>query len=189
MKKQILTLLGAGLIGLMHPAASQAGPVDFTFSYTGAVNIGSVAGTVTGEIFGLTEGATSSATNVILDGYPASLGALSPPDAVFSDVSANSFTVSNSGQLTAADFNAQDATDTFVFILKYIGEESVLYDSSTGAFVFNAMGPDNITYTLVQPIPEPSSVTTLGTGLGLAALWQLRQRRRRQGAAAQMRHG
>jgi hypothetical protein len=140
MKKQILTLLGAGLIGLMHPAASQAGPVDFTFSYTGAVNIGSVAGTVTGEIFGLTEGATSSATNVILDGYPASLGAPSPPDAVFSDVSANSFTVSNSGQLTAADFNAQDATDTFVFILKYIGEESVLYDSSTGETAEHEVG-------------------------------------------------
>jgi hypothetical protein len=62
MKKQILTLLGAGLIGLMHPAAAHATLLDFTFSFTGTVPP-TVAGTVTGEIFGLTEGATSQLRN------------------------------------------------------------------------------------------------------------------------------
>jgi hypothetical protein len=83
MRKQILTLLGAGLFGLMHPAASQADPLDFTFSFTGTVPPGTFAGTVTGEIFGLTEGATSSATNVIVDSYPAGLQPPSPPQTVF----------------------------------------------------------------------------------------------------------
>ncbi len=45
-----MTILGAGLIGLMHPTASHAGPLDFMFSFTGTVPPGSVAGTVTGEI-------------------------------------------------------------------------------------------------------------------------------------------
>jgi hypothetical protein len=34
---RIMTVLGAGLIGLMHPAASQATLLDFTFSFTDTV--------------------------------------------------------------------------------------------------------------------------------------------------------
>jgi hypothetical protein len=70
-RKQILTLLGVGLIGLMHPPAAQATLLNFTFAFSNTV--GSVAGTVTGEIFGLTEGATGPATNVIVDSYPVDL--------------------------------------------------------------------------------------------------------------------
>ena len=70
---RMILILGAGLIGLMHPAAAHATLLDFTFSFTGTVPPGSVAGTVTGEIFGLTEGASSSATNVIVVSYPVGL--------------------------------------------------------------------------------------------------------------------
>src|SRR5271155_1268759 len=102
MRKQILTLLGAGLIGLMHPAAAQATLLDFTFSFTGTVPPGSVAGTVTGEIFGLTEGASSSATNVIVVSYPVGLEPPSPPQTVFSGIVSNAFEVDSSGAVTGA---------------------------------------------------------------------------------------
>jgi hypothetical protein len=101
---RIMTVLGAGLIGLMHPAASQATLLDFTFSFTGTVPPGTVAGTVTGEIFGLTEGATSSATNLIVDSYPAGLEPPAPPQTVFTDVIINSFTVDATGDITAATY-------------------------------------------------------------------------------------
>ena len=66
MKKQILAILGAGLLGLMVPTASEA--LVFTFSFTNAT--GTVDGTVTGQIFGLVNGINVAATDVILYGYP-----------------------------------------------------------------------------------------------------------------------
>jgi hypothetical protein len=40
---RIMTILGAGLIGLIHPTASHAGPFDFMFSFTGTIPPSSVA--------------------------------------------------------------------------------------------------------------------------------------------------
>jgi hypothetical protein len=41
--KQMLTILGAGFIGLMSPTTSHATVLDFTFSFTGTVPPGTVA--------------------------------------------------------------------------------------------------------------------------------------------------
>jgi hypothetical protein len=183
MRKQLLTLLGAGLIGLMHPAAAQATLLDFTFSFNGTVPPGTVAGTVTGEIFGLTEGATSSATNVIVDSYPAGLAPPSPPQTVFTNIRENNFGVSAAGEITSATFNAVDATDILFLGLNFI-MDNALVNQGDFATLSNSDGFPGATYTLVQPTPEPSSVAILGTGLALAALWLLRQRRRRRWAVA-----
>jgi hypothetical protein len=183
MRKQILTLLGVGLIGLMHPAAAQATLLDFTFSFTGTVPPGTVAGTVTGEIFGLTEGATSSATNLIVDSYPAGLEPPAPPQTIFTDVNLNSFTVDATGDITAASYDAGNIGFTlFLFLNRQPDDQNQLLNNDD-ASVQNLDGFTGVTYTLVPSILEPSSVTLLGTGLGLAALWQLRRRRQR-GAAA-----
>ncbi len=85
MDKQILALLGAGLIGLMHPGAAQATLLDFTFSFD----------EVTGEIFDLKEGATSAARNVIVDHIPGP-GA---PQAVFTNITSNTFIVYSMGDV------------------------------------------------------------------------------------------
>jgi hypothetical protein len=90
MRKQILILLGAGLIGLMYPTASQA--LVFTFSFTNTT--GTTNGTVTGDIDGLVNGTGVAATNVILDSYPTGLGLPSPPLDIVNVVD-NTFDVSN----------------------------------------------------------------------------------------------
>jgi hypothetical protein len=186
MRKQILTLLGAGLIGLMHPAAAQATLLDFTFSFTGTAPPGSVAGTVTGEIFGLTAGITSSATNVIVESYPAGLEPPAPPITVFTNIVINTFSVNSMGTITDAQYLAFDTTGSVSLELNAGDITNALTtsdDTEPPRDIINVSGFPGVTYT-PAPIPEPSSVTILGTGLGLAALWLLRQGRRRRWATA-----
>jgi len=152
------------------------------FSFTGTVSPSSVAGTVSGEIFGLTDNATGPASNVVVDGYPAGLGLPSPPLTIFSFIGENSFTVSNN-QITAADYSASDSSDIIQLNLN-VSSHNVLATSTNGLLIGNENGFAGATYSLVPPIPEPSSVTLLATGLLFAALWPLRRRLRRRAASA-----
>jgi hypothetical protein len=180
MRKQIIILLGAGLISLMHPAAVQADPLDFTFSFSN-VN-GSVPGTVTGEIFGLTDNASGPASMVELLTYPMSLEPPDPPQFMDTDVTQNFFTVTDE-EITLAEYAASNDSELLLLNIN-IDHRNFLSNLVSFLVLSNSNGFDGVTYTLVPSILEPSSVTLLGTGLGLAALWQLRQRRRRRWAAA-----
>jgi len=183
MRRQILTLLSVGLIGLLHPSTTHAGPLDFMFSFTGTVPPGSVAGTVTGEIFGLTNNASGSASNVVVDSYPAGLGLPTPPLTIFSHITSNSFTVMNNA-ITDADYFAFDAADLIGLLINFptAKGQNINELETPGNNTVNVDGLAGITFTLVQPTPEPSSVTLLGIGLGAAAL--LRRRLWRRAASA-----
>ena len=170
--KRILLILGAGLLSLMHPAAAQATLLDFTFSFTGTVPPGDVAGTVTGEIFGLTEGATSSATNVIVDSYPAGLGLPSPPQTVFSNRAANTFTVSSTDELTAATYDATDSADLLTLSLNRNDRNFVINEFNL--ITENGDGFTGATYTLAAPVPAPvagAGIPGLLAGLGAFLFW------------------
>jgi hypothetical protein len=185
-----MTILGAGLIGLMHPTASHAGPLDFTFSFTGTAPPGNVLGTVTGEIFGLTDNtANQAATNVVVDSAPTALGLpASPlPLTIFTDDNPNSFTVMN-GEITDAAFQAIDSSFTFILEInaRGVGENALTND---GQLLLNEAGFPGVTFTPVT-VPAPllatgpvaAGVTLLATGL--ATLWPLRRRLRRRAASA-----
>jgi hypothetical protein len=159
--KRIMMALSAGLIGLLHPTASNALVFKFSFSNTG----GTVPGTVTGEIFGLVNGTAVPATNVVLDSYPAGLGLPSPPlNAFTGSIADNAFNVS-SDQITRADFDIE-AGSLFSF---------GMLTESPNNFLISGAGPNLAvrsdqfpSFTLVA-VREPSSVALVATGF--AALW------------------
>jgi hypothetical protein len=139
-----------------------------------------------GEIFGLTAGITSSATNVIVESYPAGLEPPAPPITVFTNIVINTFSVNSMGTITDAQYLAFDTTGSVSLELNAGDITNALTtsdDTEPPRDIINVSGFPGVTYT-PAPIPEPSSVTILGTGLGLAALWLLRQRRRRRWATA-----
>jgi hypothetical protein len=167
MRKQILILLGAGLIGLMYPTASQA--LVFTFSFTNTT--GTTNGTVTGDIDGLVNGTGVAATNVILDSYPTGLGLPSPPLDIVNVVD-NTFDVSNN-MITSAFF---EGTNSSAFLV--IGDSSFAMGATLANTTPNLdVNTDTPPTFVLSSVPEPASAALLATGL--AALWQLRRRQRR----------
>jgi hypothetical protein len=116
-----------------------------------------VAGTVTGEIFGLTEGATSSATDLIVDSYPARLMPPAPPQTIFTGVALNSFTVDATGGITAATYVAEigGPTPTPNPILNCNPSLQREYDTIEDVCLYNIDAVTGVTYTLVPSILEP----------------------------------
>jgi hypothetical protein len=62
--KYTFALMISGIVLAAGPASAD----DFSFSFTN--DIGNVAGTVTGEILGLTDNSTGAATDVIIESFP-----------------------------------------------------------------------------------------------------------------------
>jgi hypothetical protein len=168
-----LLIAATAMAALVAAAPAYAG-LDFYFSFINGN--GNVSGTVTGEIFGLTDDTTSGATDVVIDSYPAGLSLPAVPWDIFNDSNytnvGNGFTVSG-GVITAAFFAELDFADSSSFSLNDEGFNNVI--DLNGNAVENEGGFKGATYTAV-PTPEPASIVLL-----LSGMFGLRLIRRRKG--------
>ncbi len=108
--RSVLTAIGMAF-ALVGTTGAHAGALsfDFSFSNNGKFSFPSIDGEVTGEIVGLTNNATSAASQVYVFTYPSGLGSspATPFDATTLPVSSNSFTVVD-GVITSGSFFASD---------------------------------------------------------------------------------
>jgi hypothetical protein len=156
-----LLVLAVALVAGIAPA--RAG-LNFDFSFTNQDPDG-VPGTVTGEIFGLTDNSTMAAADIVIDSCPASMGFGMPstPWDIFNaagfSINANSFTV-REGEVTSGDFQENDGAPALS--LGADGYLSVLRDGSG-----DVTGFLSATFAPAAPTPavEPASILVLLSAL------------------------
>ncbi len=188
MKSIIASLAALGALSTMLIAAPAQASPDFTFSVTNT--IGTVAGTFTGRILGLTDNATSSATQVFIDTFPAGLDSLeaAPVEATLWDQQyENSFTVSG-GQIVDGGFWAQQTINALPY-----GYQLYLNGAIGNGFNFLNLDGDDTRYVWgdngfaaanfaplgAQDVPEPGTFALFGAGLAASGLL-LRNRKSRR---------
>jgi hypothetical protein len=177
--KFVAGALAGALIFAVCASPSQA--LTFQFSFTG------IGGTVTGEIDGLVDNDTSSATHLVINSYPALLdvGVAAPFDAVATadGIFYNSFAVAG-GVIQTYLFAANHAfqwggTGGWQLCFSYNQQCQALAYLSDGT---NTVSGSQVTFSQVAATPLPAALPLFATGLG--ALGLLRWRRRRKNAAA-----
>ncbi len=172
------------LVGIGAPSARAD---NFEFSFTNT--IGTVAGTVTGEILGLTNnGAPGPASDVIITSYPrlfySEPGLGTPPvDTASWLISSNLFTESG-GAISAACFVANIDEDTFA-----LSTSSLCYNFGGELDSFSPPGGDVL--VLSPPVFSPMvAIPEASTGglmlIGVVLLWLLMVMRRRNARGHQL---
>jgi hypothetical protein len=114
MKLKVIASAALGA-SILISGATPASANDFFFSFTN--DVGNVAGTVTGEVFGLVDNATSAATSVQVFTWPSALIPLASQPTYPPPIDAtawalqfgNSFTVAG-GVVTSGAFHADNST-------------------------------------------------------------------------------
>jgi hypothetical protein len=175
--KVIISIGLLGLLCFLLPGSLRAD--DFTFSLTNTT--GNQPGTVTGEILGLTNNATTAAAEVILDTYPAIYGTLNPALAtppvvpsMWSTVLQNSFT-ETAGVITAFNFQSGINGHPFVSFLLWnlrldITGLGVVDTAGVGTAT---LGPPSFSI-VTAPVPEPSTLSLMLLGIGLVLVMRKR---------------
>jgi len=112
-------------------AASGQTHASLIFDYSFTNTIGTVSGTVTGQILGLSNNSTGPASEVLIDTFPAALASIAGPTPINATLWAhqfqNSFTVSG-GQVVAGGFWAENGTVPVNFLQLYINGGSGPYN-------------------------------------------------------------
>jgi len=159
--KFVFSISLLGVLGLTMPGALRAD--DFSFSFT-MTSGGTVDGTVTGDIYGLTNnGVAGPASTVSITGYPAAYGDLGPLPLIPTGTELdNSFTEAG-GTITAEDFLAIGTSPAINLDIQF--GEGYFSNNTDG----NTYG--EVTFApLVIATPEPGTKTLTLTGLGLLGL-------------------
>ena len=169
-----LLLPGSAALMLFGATYAHAKVLDFKFSFSDNGSQGfifEVPGTVTGEITGLINNATSAAIAVFMDSAPAALGFHLPYDTTTGGfVVSNLFTVSD-GHVVGDNYDVNGTVALIFGLSSYANYVEGPIGYETGNFD----GLDGIAFTA---IPEPSTraLMLLGfAGLGFAGYWQARQ--------------
>jgi hypothetical protein len=177
----------AATSALVAPLASHAGTLNFDFSFTGVTPFSPDAGTVTGEIFGLTDNATSAPTDVVIFSAPAALGPLpSTPWDIYTVAGiqfgdsglSNNFTVTG-GVITATNYGVfEPGIGDTILDLGYSGLNVFFNNPGTAAVITDKA---DVIFTPAAStgggVPEPAAWALMITGFfGLGGM--LRRTRR-----------
>jgi hypothetical protein len=183
MRFSLSTLIATGAaLCALGSAPVKAAQLNFDFSVTNT--IGDVSGTFSGEIFGLTNNATSSATSVLVTSFPAGLDSLlpAPVNATSWDQQVqNSFTVTN-GQITGGGFWAQQTINGFPqgYQLYLNGDGGPFnFLNLDGTDTHYVWGNDGLAAANFTPavVPEFSSLLGLSGFIATGGLALIRRRR------------
>jgi hypothetical protein len=188
---RLSTIIGAALIGLLHVQVARATTVDVSFSFTNNQAL-DVAGTVTGTIYGLTEGGTGEQpTSVTINSAPSGtnpLGSAFPITYLPATFSGEGLTVDIKGVITGGALDGdmvvslgnQEFFDLFVTGLTFVfGTTTPDVNVINRSACLGVEGEGCLSQSVVPTAsPLPAALPLFATGLGAIGLFGWRRKRK-----------